>query len=136
MSKVAELRTRKFPTLLLWQPFSPQEWRGGALDRSLMAHSWVTTGRAIRLPGKLSARTMVLPFRGGDTAAKNFYFVHDFSPNWTGGLSNILTWRGTQALRPVGFHMGGKHARPSRNMWGTYTGVLATTNPGRGSGLG
>jgi TonB-linked SusC/RagA family outer membrane protein len=110
-------------TLLLGSLFSARV--EARLDRpygALMGNNWArdsVTGKLMTSGG--------LPYAA--TTAKNHYFG-TVQPDWTGGLSNTISYKGLRLYGLLDFHRGGKIASIT-NMWGTYTGVLASTVTGR-----
>ena len=121
-SKVAELAPG-VSTLLLGSLFSSRV--EARLDRpygALMGNNWArdsVTGKLLLQDG--------LPY--GATSKKDHYFG-TVQPDWTGGLSNTFTWKAFRLYGLLDFHRGGKLASIT-NMWGAYTGVLASTIKGR-----
>jgi TonB-linked SusC/RagA family outer membrane protein len=121
-SKVAELAPG-VSTLLLGSLFSSRV--EARLDRpygALMGNNWARDS----VSGKLLLQDG-LPYAA--TTKKDHYFG-TIQPDWTGGLSNTFTWSSFRLYGLLDFHRGGKLASIT-NMWGTYTGVLASTVKGR-----
>lgn len=55
-----------------------------------------------------------------------------YTPNWIGGITNSFTYKRINLSVLVDAHVGGK-IYSGTNATGTYTGVLASTLPGRGA---
>jgi len=55
-----------------------------------------------------------------------------YTPNWLGGITNSFTYKRVNLSVLVDAHVGGK-IYSGTNATGTYTGVLASTLPGRGT---
>lgn len=55
-----------------------------------------------------------------------------YTPNWMGGITNSFTYKRINLSVLVDAHVGGK-IYSGTNATGTYTGVLASTLPGRGA---
>jgi TonB-linked SusC/RagA family outer membrane protein len=55
-----------------------------------------------------------------------------YTPNWLGGITNSFTYKRINLSVLVDAHVGGK-IYSGTNATGTYTGVLASTLPGRGT---
>ncbi|GAA4314733.1 SusC/RagA family TonB-linked outer membrane protein [Mucilaginibacter gynuensis] len=58
-----------------------------------------------------------------------------FTPNWLGSINNSFTYKGINLSVLVDAHVGGS-IYSNTNRTGTYTGVLASTLPGRGAANG
>ncbi|MFN2603688.1 MAG: SusC/RagA family TonB-linked outer membrane protein [Gemmatimonadaceae bacterium] len=110
-------------TLLLGSLFSSRvEARLDEPYGALMGRAWArdsATGKLLLDGG--------LPYAA--TSAPTHYFG-TVQPTWTGGLANTLTFKNLRLYGLLDFRRGGKIASIT-NMWGTYTGVLASTVAGR-----
>jgi TonB-linked SusC/RagA family outer membrane protein len=58
-----------------------------------------------------------------------------FTPNWLGSISNSFTYKGINLSVLIDAHIGGS-IYSGTNSTGTYTGILASTLPGRGAANG
>lgn len=62
-------------------------------------------------------------------------YLGKFTPNWLGSINNSFTYKGINLSVLVDAHIGGS-IYSGTNSTGTYTGVLASTLPGRGTANG
>jgi TonB-linked SusC/RagA family outer membrane protein len=62
-------------------------------------------------------------------------YLGKFTPNWLGSINNSFTYKGINLSVLVDAHIGGS-IYSGTNSTGTYTGVLASTLPGRGAANG
>jgi len=58
-----------------------------------------------------------------------------FTPDWTGGINNTLNYKNVSLSFLIDASFGGS-IYSGTNMWGQYSGVLASTLPGRGAEFG
>lgn len=62
-------------------------------------------------------------------------YLGKFTPDWLGGITNSFTYKGINLSFLIDAHIGGS-IYSNTNRTGTYTGVLATTLPGRDAAHG
>jgi TonB-linked SusC/RagA family outer membrane protein len=69
---------------------------------------------------------------GTPTISASKQTLGKFTPDWIGGITNSFTYKNINLSALVDAHVGGK-IYSNTNRTGTYTGVLASTLPGRGA---
>lgn len=79
-----------------------------------------------------AAGDIIVKADGTPTIGANKQILGKFTPNWIGGITNSFTYKKVNLSVLVDAHVGGK-IYSNTNRTGTYTGVLASTLPGRGT---
>lgn len=69
---------------------------------------------------------------GTPTISSSKQVLGKYTPDWLGGITNSFTYKNINLSVLVDAHVGGK-IYSNTNRTGTYTGVLASTLPGRGT---
>lgn len=62
-------------------------------------------------------------------------YLGKYTPDWLGGINNSFTYKGINLSVLIDAHVGGS-IYSGTNATGTYTGILASTLPGRGTANG
>ncbi|MDN3548140.1 SusC/RagA family TonB-linked outer membrane protein [Mucilaginibacter aquaedulcis] len=62
-------------------------------------------------------------------------YLGKYTPNWLGSINNSFTYKGINLSVLIDAHIGGS-VYSGTNSTGTYTGILASTLPGRGTANG
>lgn len=91
---------------------------------AIMGNSWLRDSAS----GQLLLKNG-LPQRDPKYAGYQHYYG-SVQPQWTGGLSNTLSYKNLRLYGLLDFHKGGKLSSIT-NMWGDFTGVLSRTTQGR-----
>jgi TonB-linked SusC/RagA family outer membrane protein len=66
--------------------------------------------------------------------AADYKILGDVQPDWTGGITNTITYKGLTLSALVDAKWGGS-VYSMTHAWGTYAGVMAETIPGRWTGV-
>jgi len=78
------------------------------------------------------AGDIIVKADGTPTISSSKQILGKFTPDWIGGITNSFTYKHINLSVLVDAHVGGK-IYSNTNRTGTYTGVLASTLPGRGA---
>lgn len=78
------------------------------------------------------AGDIIVKADGTPTISASKQTLGKFTPDWLGGITNSFTYKSINLSVLVDAHVGGK-IYSNTNRTGTYTGVLASTLPGRGT---
>ena len=79
-----------------------------------------------------AAGDIIVKADGTPTISASKQTLGKFTPDWIGGITNSFTYKNINLSALVDAHVGGK-IYSNTNRTGTYTGVLASTLPGRGA---
>jgi TonB-linked SusC/RagA family outer membrane protein len=79
-----------------------------------------------------AAGDIIVKADGTPTISASKQTLGKFTPDWIGGITNSFTYKNINLSALVDAHVGGK-IYSNTNRTGTYTGVLASTLPGRGT---
>jgi TonB-linked SusC/RagA family outer membrane protein len=79
-----------------------------------------------------AAGDIIVKADGTPTISASKQTLGKFTPDWIGGITNSITYKNINLSALVDAHVGGK-IYSNTNRTGTYTGVLASTLPGRGA---
>jgi len=78
------------------------------------------------------AGDIIVKADGTPTISSSKQILGKFTPDWLGGITNSVTYKNINLSVLVDAHIGGS-IYSNTNRTGTYTGVLASTLPGRGT---
>jgi TonB-linked SusC/RagA family outer membrane protein len=79
-----------------------------------------------------AAGDIIVKADGTPTISSSKQILGKYTPDWQGGITNNFTYKNINLSVLVDAHVGGK-IYSNTNRTGTYTGVLASTLPGRGT---
>lgn len=79
-----------------------------------------------------AAGDIIVKADGTPTISATKQVLGKYTPDWLGGITNSFTYKQINLSVLVDAHVGGK-IYSNTNRTGTYTGVLASTLPGRGT---
>lgn len=79
-----------------------------------------------------AAGDIIVKADGTPTISSSKQILGKYTPDWQGGITNSFTYKNINLSVLVDAHVGGK-IYSNTNRTGTYTGVLASTLPGRGA---
>jgi len=79
-----------------------------------------------------AAGEIIVKADGTPTISASKQILGKYTPDWIGGITNSFAYKGINLSVLVDAHVGGK-IYSNTNRTGTYTGVLASTLPGRGA---